>query len=250
MKITSTAAQIAANTENAQHSTGPRTGEGKSTAARNNFRHGLTGDFAVLDWEDEDAFSRLQTRMLCEHAPQGPTETVLVDNIVRHQWLLQRAFRLQENCFDSQTGDCHRPDRLALYIRYQTTNERAFHKCLAELKKLQNERRKLQTSQVIEEIGFESQNRSIAAAAAEKRRSELHEIRLELLKTKLAGVQTAASVPPNRHHPRPEAPPSRSRNSVVVLNASCILRTGSLFHQILESPPSNSAFMAGKQDKT
>ncbi len=185
LKTTSTAAQVAANTENAVHSTGPRSDEGKAASSRNNFRHGLAGVFAVLDWEDEDAFSRLQTRLICEHSPESDTEIILVDNMARHQWLLQRAFRLQENCFDARTGDCTQPDRLALFLRYQTTNERAFYKCLSELKRLQNDRRNAQKQLPIEQIGFESQ----------KRKSEMHEIRVELLRLKLANERNKNSLP-------------------------------------------------------
>jgi hypothetical protein len=44
-------------------------------------------------------------------------------------------------------------DRMALFVRYRTSHERAFHKCLAELLKLIAEKRKVQ-------IGFESHKRA------------------------------------------------------------------------------------------
>jgi len=40
-----TEAQIRANQANAQHSTGPKTEEGKTISARNNLRVGLTGGY-------------------------------------------------------------------------------------------------------------------------------------------------------------------------------------------------------------
>ena len=46
-------AQILANQKNAMLSTGPKTPEGKSAAARNSIRHGLSGAFRVLANEDE-----------------------------------------------------------------------------------------------------------------------------------------------------------------------------------------------------
>ncbi|MGI8959899.1 MAG: hypothetical protein ACR2IV_09095, partial [Bryobacteraceae bacterium] len=59
----------------------------------------------------------------------------------------------------------------ALYLRYQTTNERAFHKCLNDLLKLRAETRK-------QEIGFESQTHKQAdhtrREAAETRKQDLH----------------------------------------------------------------------------
>jgi hypothetical protein len=52
----STEAQIRANRENAQHSTGPITESGKAASGLNNFRHGLAAAFCVLPSEDQDAF--------------------------------------------------------------------------------------------------------------------------------------------------------------------------------------------------
>src|SRR5690348_7664000 len=59
--------------------------------------------------------------------------------------------------------------KLALYLRYQTTHERAFHKALNDLLKLRAEKRKA-------EIGFERQER---ARATETRRQEHHEMKKE-----------------------------------------------------------------------
>ncbi len=59
--------------------------------------------------------------------------------------------QLQTFCFDGDRSNEKSTERsLSLYIRYQTTNERAFSKCLSDLLKLRAERRK-------DKIGFESQ---------------------------------------------------------------------------------------------
>jgi hypothetical protein len=62
----SSSAQIAANQANAQHSTGPKTGQGKATSCLSNFRHGLAGGFSVLSSEDQ-----LEYDVLLEGAPPG-----------------------------------------------------------------------------------------------------------------------------------------------------------------------------------
>ena len=98
---------------------------------------------------------------------------------------MQRAILMQDICFSSQTGLCHDEKQLALMIRYQTTNQRAFHKCLKELLTLRAHRRK-------EEIGFESQQQKQRAqdtadfrkAKAEARRDEVHQARMALLISK------------------------------------------------------------------
>ncbi len=170
----STQAQIAANQANAQHSCGPKTEAGKAAIAQNNFRHGFASKFKVLDWENQDDFNTLLTTFSTEHQPENPYEIVLVEKMAQHFWLTQRALVLQEQCFrpDLAMGEADR--KLALYMRYQTIQERAFGKCADELRKLRNEKRKQQ-------IGFESQK---ARQAEEKRKQEMHEARLRLVNSK------------------------------------------------------------------
>ena len=58
--------------------------------------------------------------------------------MAQSSWLSQRALRFQTECFfpDGSVDE----KRLALFLRYQTTHDRAFHKSLATLTKLQKER--------------------------------------------------------------------------------------------------------------
>jgi hypothetical protein len=166
-----TSAQIAANQSNAQQSTGPKTPEGKAIAARNNFRHGFTGEFTVLPWEKQDEFNMLMDALRDEHEPSGLTERILVDKMAQALWLTKRAVMLQHVTFNHELPTCDDTKQLALYIRYQTTNERIFSKCLNELLKVRAEKRKQQ-------IGFESQKHKQAdqtrREAGENRKQELH----------------------------------------------------------------------------
>ncbi len=68
----STPAQIAANKENAQHSTGPKTEAGKAASSINNFRHGLAGSFMIMDWENREDFDELFDSLRAEHKPTSP----------------------------------------------------------------------------------------------------------------------------------------------------------------------------------
>ena len=95
-----------------------------------------------------------------EHKPTTPTERLLVMDMARHYWLLQRAIRLQEECFTRGLDDGALEKQLALYMRYQTTNQRAFHRCLNELLKLRAGKRKRPTP--VSTNGFESKNDSEA----------------------------------------------------------------------------------------
>jgi hypothetical protein len=49
-------AQLAANTANAQHSTGPRTPEGKTVSAQNSRKHGLTSKDLVIGADEQPEF--------------------------------------------------------------------------------------------------------------------------------------------------------------------------------------------------
>ena len=174
----STEAQIAANRANAQLSTGPKTEAGKQALCFNSLRHGLAGAFHILPWEDEEQFETLQLGFRSEYKPKGITEQILVDRMAQHEWLRQRALHLQNLCFNEE-GTIDEEKQFALYLRYQTTHERAFHKCLNDLLRLRAEKRK-------EEIGFESQK---AKEADQSRKQELHEARVRLANARAAHLE-------------------------------------------------------------
>jgi hypothetical protein len=150
----STQAQIAANQANAQLSTGPKTDETKAISSRNHLSHGLTyrggGMFVLLAWESPEEYAQLILDLKSEHLPMTHTEMILVERMAQHHWLRNRAQIYQSRCFREDRSVDEK--QLALYLRYQTTHERAFHKCLNDLLKLRAEKRKQQ-------IGFESQKR-------------------------------------------------------------------------------------------
>src|SRR5690348_2034818 len=177
----STQAQIAANQANAQLSTGAKTEAGKAAAARNNFRHGLTtsSEFWVLPSESQTQFLKLLAEFQQEHQPETPTEEALVQAMAEHHWLRHRAMRLEESCFDYTTAQIIDERKLALYLRYQTTHERAFHKALNDLLKLRAEKRKA-------EIGFERQQH---AQADQIRKQERHEMKKERHKWEIVLAQ-------------------------------------------------------------
>jgi hypothetical protein len=132
----SSQAQVAANQSNAQHSSGPKTPAGKAIVAQNNFRHGFTGGFRVLEWENQEDYRALQLSLEKEHQPATPTEEMLVETMAHSYWLRKRALILQNTCFSGESPACNDEKNLALYIRYQNTHDRAFHRALNDLLKL------------------------------------------------------------------------------------------------------------------
>jgi hypothetical protein len=182
----STAAQIAANRENAQRSTGPTTEEGKSRSSRNHHKHGFCGEFRVLANEDQNAFDRLLQSLRDEHQPGTPTENILVDRMAQHYWLSQRAQLLQTEAFTSNRSDSEAERAFALFLRYQSTNDRAFSKCLTDLLKLRAERRK-------QEIGFEREKQREAESI---RKQEALEAKTRLTRAQAAHQERETEVKP------------------------------------------------------
>jgi hypothetical protein len=176
------ASQTSANQLNANRSTGPTTEAGKAASSQNNFRHGLTGAFRVLPAENQAEFDQLVASLRAEHQPSTITESILVDNMAQHYWLSQRAQRLQDITMAEDLPAKDQDRQFALFLRYQTTNDRAFHQCLAQLLKLRSEKRR-------SEIGFESQQHKKAQEArresAESRKKELHEWAVLLAQAKV-----------------------------------------------------------------
>jgi hypothetical protein len=61
----------------------------------NALKHGVLSRYTVLPWEDADEYQTLVAALLAEHAPQGPTEEHLVEELAGILWR-KRRLRLAE----------------------------------------------------------------------------------------------------------------------------------------------------------
>jgi hypothetical protein len=145
-------AQIIANRENAQLSTGPQTEAGKQASSRNSTRHGLTGTQIVMPGEDAAAYEELRQGLHDSYIPANDPERILVDQIAANAWRLLRAQRV-ETAFLAKLAEgsdnpdaaiatalLERPKDLARISRYVTTASNAYYKAMSELAKLQKAR--------------------------------------------------------------------------------------------------------------
>jgi hypothetical protein len=137
---------------NAQHSTGPRTANGKLASSRNSLKHGLASGELIISGEDRAAFEALLHDLIEDHRPANATEELLVTEMAQSWWLAQRALRMQNDCFGDTGVD---EKRLSLFLRYQTTHERAFHKALNTLTRLKQSRVR---EEAVSDVGFVSQS--------------------------------------------------------------------------------------------
>jgi len=81
-----TPAQVIANQQNAQSSTGPRTPEGKARVSQKPVKHGLISKHLIIRPDEQEEFDELQTSLYVEFDPQGAIETVTFHDLVHAAW--------------------------------------------------------------------------------------------------------------------------------------------------------------------
>jgi hypothetical protein len=97
------------NRQNAAHSTGPVTIEGRRRVSLNALRHGLTGHTVVLPSEDLAAYQKHCAEFHTELKPQGLLESKCVQTIADTYWRLDRIRAMENSLFGlaayERTGD-------------------------------------------------------------------------------------------------------------------------------------------------
>ena len=157
-----TAAQQRANQENAQHSTGPRTTEGKQRSSQNAIKHGLCALDPLIPGEDPEAFQQHFCEIELDLQPATAIESNLVEQIADVSWRLKRLSRIeaavitafydataeqslnQGNDTDQLLGKAlahhDRLDALNRLSRYEAQLSRRYHRALKEFRDLRKER--------------------------------------------------------------------------------------------------------------
>lgn len=158
-----TPAQLAANRANAQVSTGPRTPKGKARSSSNAVKSGLTSSTVLLPSEDAADYAAFISGYQHDFAPVGQAECELVQAIADADWRLRRVRALEfalytqghlqfEEAFDAYSKEV-RYSMIQLqthmtyekqfrnYHLYETRIGRRREKDMAELRKLQGDRK-------------------------------------------------------------------------------------------------------------
>src|SRR4249919_1032022 len=142
----STTAQIAANTVNAQSSTGPRTEEGKATSSKNAITLGLfSGDFVRP--AEQSLHDELNAAILRDLVPDGILEQNLACEIRRAMWRLRRCGEVEATLVGTyeHVDPMEAWDKLIDHTqksvdRARSQAHRLLHKSTNELRRLQTER--------------------------------------------------------------------------------------------------------------
>ena len=82
--------QIEANRCNAQHSTGPRTAQGKAISRMNALKSGIDARNEAASGEDPAALNALTEEYNREYQPLGVVERFLVDILIKDDWFMRR----------------------------------------------------------------------------------------------------------------------------------------------------------------
>jgi hypothetical protein len=165
-------ARLHANRENAQHSTGPRTEEGKKRSSLNSTRHGILAQVIHLPEEEMAVFTEFTTEYVASLAPVGAVETQLAHACADVQFRLHRLAAAEHNLFaighnenadawDVDNAESHTAlafaetlrrskDPLALLTIYESRLSRRLLQTLKQLREIQAERRALEQQQLEE----------------------------------------------------------------------------------------------------
>jgi hypothetical protein len=151
------------NRANAQHSTGPKSDEGKQRCKYNARKHNLTGQTLVSTEEDLKNYFDCSAKLVAALRPEGDYELRLAHSLADAQWQLDRARAIETNLL-FQLSAPHLPEettegdfaqaqakafmenskQLDLMSRYATRYHRQVLQLHATLASVQNERHKFQ----------------------------------------------------------------------------------------------------------
>ena len=137
--------QIEANRENGKLG-GVKTDQGKEKVKYNAIKHGLTAKEVVVHSEDPEGYTQLLDGLKDEYHPQGEVETQLVHRIALCIWRLKRCVHMEGDLLasDWKNGRPYFASYLSdwdRFERYETANERKMYKAIAELERIQRNRR-------------------------------------------------------------------------------------------------------------
>jgi hypothetical protein len=139
----STLAKIESNRANAQHSTGPRTPEGKARVSQNAVKHGLTSSKLFIRDDEHEEFTLFAEDLHSEILPMGALEEDLHARILHAAWNLRRLRQLEEALFadcDDPFTDEQAAQKMSSYARHTARFERTYRNALRELRQLQTNR--------------------------------------------------------------------------------------------------------------
>jgi hypothetical protein len=157
-----TAAQIAANRANAQKSSGPRSVEGKAASRFNALKHGMDAESIVLPGEDAEAYRQLAENYYRDFRPGHVNQQFHVDTLIRCDWQRRRLQRSEAKLYRALLAEGTDPEDLDIAILRDSPTakllrkvssqiaslERAYHRAVNELRRLEHNNRKAESAYI------------------------------------------------------------------------------------------------------
>jgi len=148
-----TQAQIQANRNNSQKSTGPRSSEGKEVSRFNALKSGIHAQSQVIPGEDAAELESLAAEYRQQFEPESPLEMFLVDSMIAADWKLRRLRKIEAQLWQRElTGHPQGQDAaadlaeaysrnpvLAQVQRRIEATERSYYRALNQMQKIQKE---------------------------------------------------------------------------------------------------------------
>ena len=125
-----TSQQTDANRHNAQHSTGPRTEDGKARSSMNALKTGLHARSILLPGEDPSELEALISEYHQHHRPPTPERRALCDKLARGEWVGRRLSKIEVQLFEYEISMISRPQAECLLGQ-------AYARCSSDLSRLQ-----------------------------------------------------------------------------------------------------------------
>jgi hypothetical protein len=110
-----TAAQIEANKQNAQASTGPATKEGKQRSSQNSIKHGLTAKGVLIPGESQEEYEQFALGLMDYWSPINQGERAHVEELINIQWRLRRAEKAEGKIFCTAIPDFKALNNISLH---------------------------------------------------------------------------------------------------------------------------------------
>jgi hypothetical protein len=132
--------QQEANRQNAQHSSGPKTPEGKTAVRLNALTYGLRARQLLLPEEDPEEYKQLWASLEAGWQPQTPTERFYLETMATSQWLLARVAKSERRIYQYEPSIEKQFALLDRVSALRARLERSITSAMRELKQLQKER--------------------------------------------------------------------------------------------------------------
>jgi hypothetical protein len=148
-----TQAQIQANRNNSQKSTGPTSSESKAVSRFNALRSGIHAQSQVIPGEDPAELEALAAEYRQQFEPESPLEIFLVDAMIAADWKMRRLRKIEAQLWQRELTGCpqgptaaadlaeaySRNAALTQIQRRIEATERSYYRALKQMQRIQKE---------------------------------------------------------------------------------------------------------------